>query len=179
MSPPGRDFRAVRMTRRGGAKVRRMLLAEIGDTGYNIILFLHIATLFIAFAPLFVNPFIDLETRGNKSIRQAIFKGIAQRSMRIHGSMLILGGLLGFGVAGMSGKGPDGELLISVSDSWVWPSVVLWLAMNGVLHAMVIPGEKAIAAGDDEAGRKAEVGGTILTLLFLGTLYLMVFKPGL
>jgi hypothetical protein len=154
-----------------------MLLAEIGDTGYNIILFLHIATFFMAFAPLFVNPFIDLQTRGKSSVRRAIYAGIAPRSMRIHGSMLVLGGLLGFGVVGMSDDG-TGESVFSLGDTWLSLAVVLWVAMNGVLHAMVIPGEKAIAAGDDETGRKAEVGGTVLTLLFLGTLYLMVFKPG-
>lgn len=155
-----------------------MLLADVGDTGYNIMLLLHLLTLFAAFAPMFVHPFIERETRGNPTARQAVFQGIAKRGMRIHGSMLIVAGLLGFGLAGMSGEDADGELLISVSDSWVWPSVVLWLAMNGVLHAMIIPGEKAIAAGDESGARKSEIGGAAITLMFLVTLYLMVFQPG-
>ncbi len=57
-------------------------------------------------------------------------------------------------------------------------SVAIWIAMNGVLHAMIIPGEKAIAAGDDTVGKKAEVGGMLITLMFVVTLFLMVFKPG-
>ena len=153
-----------------------MLLADIYDTPYNIMLFVHIFAMFAAFAPMFVNPFIDRETQGNPTVRQAIFAGIAARSMRIHGSMLILGGLIGFGVAGMSKVGD--ELVYSVSDSWLWPSVAIWIAMNGVLHAMIIPGEKAIAAGDDTVGKKAEVGGMLITLMFVVTLFLMVFKPG-
>ena len=158
---------------------RRMLLADINDTGYNIILFLHILTMFAAFAPMFVHPFIDRETAGgDASVRQAIFTGIAARSMKIYGSMLILGGLLGFGVAGMSKAPGTDELVYSVSDSWLWPAAVVWVAMNGVLHGMIIPGEKAIAAGDDTAGKKAEIGGMLITLMFLVTLYLMVFKPG-
>jgi hypothetical protein len=156
-----------------------MLFAEIGDTGYNLILFLHIATLFMAFAPMFVHPFLDLQTRDDESIRRSIYGAIAQRTMRIHGSMLIIGGLLGFGLAGMSGKDANDELIISVTDSWVWPAIVLWIAMNGVLHAMVVPGEKAIAAGDDETAKKAEIGSTLITVMFLATLYFMVFKPGL
>ena len=36
-----------------------MLLAAVGDTPYNIFLFLHIAAMFAAFAPMFVNPFIE------------------------------------------------------------------------------------------------------------------------
>ncbi|MEQ8841071.1 MAG: hypothetical protein RIB98_08820 [Acidimicrobiales bacterium] len=153
-----------------------MLLAAYQDTPYNIMLFVHILTMFAAFAPMFVHPFIDRETQGNPSVRQAIFAGIATRSMRIHSTMLIIGGLLGFGLAGMSKVGD--ELLYSVSDGWLWPAAVLWFAMVGVLHAMVIPGEKAIASGDDTVGRKAEIGGMLITLMFLVTLYLMVFKPG-
>ena len=65
-----------------------------------------------------------------------------------------------------------------MSDSWLWPAVAIWIAMNGVLHGMIIPGEKAIAAGDDATGKKAELGSTLLTLMFVATLYLMVFKPG-
>ena len=155
-----------------------MLLADIGDTGYNIILFFHILTMFAAFAPMFVHPFLDQQTKGDASVRQSLFAGIAARSMRIYGSMLILGGLLGFGIAGMSGKDANDELFISVSDSWLWPSVALWIAMNGVLHGLIIPGEKAIAAGDDAAGKKTEIGGMLITLMFVVTLYLMVFKPG-
>jgi hypothetical protein len=153
-----------------------MLLADIGDTPYNIILFVHILTMFVAFAPMFVNMFLDRQTRGDSSVRQAVFTGIAQRSMKIYGSMLILGGFLGFGVAGMSKSGE--ELVYSVSDSWLWPGVLIWVAMNGVLHGMIVPGEKAIGAGDDVGGKKAELGGQLMTVMFLVTLFLMVFKPG-
>lgn len=155
-----------------------MLLADIGDTPYNIILFVHILTMFAAFAPMFVNMFLDRQTRGDSSVRQAVFTGIAQRSMKIYGSMLILGGFLGFGVAGMSGKDANDEFFISVSDSWLWPAILIWVAMNGVLHGMIIPGEKAIGAGDDVGGKKAELGGQLMTVMFLATLFLMVFKPG-
>jgi len=50
--------------------------------------------------------------------------------------------------------------------------------MNGVLHGMIVPGEKAIGAGDDVGGKKAELGGQLMTVMFLVTLFLMVFKPG-
>lgn len=155
-----------------------MILADIGDTSYNVVLFLHILAMFAAFAPMFVHPFIDKQTQGDATVRQSVFRGIAARSMKIYGSMLILGGLLGFGVAGMSGKDANDELFISVSDSWVWPAVVLWVAMNGVLHGMIIPGEKAIADGDESLAKRVEIGGMLITLMFLVTLYLMVFKPG-
>jgi hypothetical protein len=78
----------------------------------------------------------------------------------------------------MSGKDANDELFISVSDSWVWPAVVLWLAMNGVLHGMILKGEKAVATGDDSGVKRIALGGQLITLMFLVSLYLMVFKPG-
>ncbi|MDW3219487.1 MAG: hypothetical protein R8F63_12825 [Acidimicrobiales bacterium] len=155
-----------------------MILADVGDTGYNVVLFLHILTMFVAFSPAFVHPFVENDTQGMGDARQRIFTGIASRGMKIYGAALIVGGLLGFGLAGMSGKDANGDLFISVSDSWVWPAVVLWLAMNGVLHAMILKGEKKLAAGDDSAVKTIALGGQLITVMFLITLYLMVFKPG-
>lgn len=154
-----------------------MILADIGDTGYNVMLLLHIVAMFVAFAPAFVHPFIDNDTKDLGSARQAIFTNIAQRGMRIYGAALIVGGLLGFGVAGMSDDG-TGELVYRVSDGWVLAAVVLWVAMNGVLHALILPGEKAVAAGDESSTQKVMIGGQLITVMFLVTLYLMVFKPG-
>lgn len=155
-----------------------MLLADIGDTGYNIILLLHILTMFVAFSPAFVHPFIENDTREMGAARQRIFTGIASRGMKIYGSSLIVGGLLGFGVAGMSKAPGTDELVYSVSDSWVWPAVVLWLAMNGILHGMILKGEKALAGGDESAAKTVALGGQLITVMFLVTMYLMVFKPG-
>ena len=92
--------------------------------------------------------------------------------MRIYGSALIVGGLLGFGVAGLSDK------IYQLSDAWLAFSIIIWLAMNGVLHVMVFPAERAIADGDEPNTKKAETGTLIITLLFLLSLYLMIFKPG-
>ena len=149
-----------------------MILAQVGGSGYNIILFLHIMAMFVAFAPTFVYPFIARETNGDYSVRRSLYAGIAKRSMRIYGSALVVGGLLGFGIAGLSDK------VYQLSDGWLAFSIIIWLAMNGVLHVMVFPAEKAIADGDEPNTKKAETGTLIITLLFLLSLYLMIFKPG-
>ncbi|MET0197859.1 MAG: hypothetical protein ABW364_11555, partial [Rhodococcus fascians] len=64
------------------------------------------------------------------------------------------------------------------SQTWIWLAVVVWIAMNGVLHAMLLPAEKALAAGDESARGRVDTGGMIMTVLLLVILYLMVFKPG-
>lgn len=153
-----------------------MILGAVGDTPYNIVLFLHILAMFVAFAPVFVQPYIELDTKGD-STRAKLFGGIAKRSMRIHGGALVISGFLGFGIAGMS-KDANDELVYSVSDGWLIAAVIVWVAMNGVLHAMIVPAEKAVAAGDESRTSKLVLGGQMMQALLLASLYLMVFKPG-
>ena len=50
--------------------------------------------------------------------------------------------------------------------------------MNGVLHGMLLPAERALASGDESARQTVDTGGLIMTVLLLVMLYLMVFKPG-
>lgn len=149
-----------------------MTFGAVGDTGYDIMLLLHVAAMFVALAPTFVHPFLARDNNGDYSVRRSLYTGIAKRSMRIYGSALVVGGLLGFGVAGLSDK------VYRLSDAWLVVSVLVWLAMNGVLHAMVFPAEKAIANDDQPNPRRAETGSLIITVLFLLSLYLMIFKPG-
>ncbi len=151
-----------------------MILAAVGDTPYNIMKFLHILTIMVAFAPAFVNPLLSAQMRrGDESAWKRTLTYASKNSMKIYGSALIVSGLLGFAMAGMSDK------LYSMSQAWLSISAVLWVAMNGVLHALIIPSEKAVGNGDSSAQRKLDIGGGAMTALMLVVLYLMVFKPGL
>ena len=137
-------------------------------------LFLHILSMFAAFAPAFLIPFLDLGTRdpSHASARQRIFQIYAPNSRRLHGGALILGGFFGFGVAGLSDE------VYKMSEPWLAISIVLWVIMNGVLHAVIIPTERALAEGDESTANRLDKGGAAMTVLFLATLFLMVFKPG-
>ena len=64
-------------------------------------------------------------------------------------------------------------------QGWLVAAVVVWIAMNGVLHALVRPGEKGVAAGETSAERKLQVGGNVLTLLVIVQLVIMHWKPGI
>jgi uncharacterized membrane protein len=149
------------------------MLAVIGSTGYDVMLVLHIASAVVAFAPAFAHPLIERQTRSlDASSRGAVLGFLAQNSRRVYTPALILTGLFGFGLQGMS----DGA--IEFSQTWIWLAVVVWIAMNGVLHAMLLPGERALASGDESARQRVDIGGMIMTVLLLVILYLMVFQPG-
>ena len=149
------------------------MLAEIGSTGYDVMLFLHIASALVAFAPAFAHPLIERQSRSLDPANRGIILGyLAQNSRRVYMPALIVTGLLGFGLQGMS------DSVWEFSQTWIWLAVVVWVAMNGVLHGMLLPAEKALAAGDESARQRVDTGGMIMTVLLLVILYLMVFKPG-
>ena len=85
---------------------------------------------------------------------------------------MILVGLLGFGLQGMS----DG--VWEFGQTWLWLAVIVWVAMNGVLHGLLLPAERALAAGDESATKRVDTGGMVFTVLLVVMLWLMVFKPG-
>lgn len=152
------------------------MFAAVHDTPYDILLVLHILTGVIAFAPAFTHPALATKMRRDGfTERSTVIGHMSSFGMRRYGAALILSGLLGFGVAGLS----DG--VFKMSQGWLMAAFVVWIAMNGVLHAGVLPAERAIAAAgtviDETAEKKLAVAGTLLTVLFVVQLYLMVFKP--
>jgi uncharacterized membrane protein len=140
-----------------------MIFAAPGDTGYDLVLLVHILSAFVAFAPaFFVHPALGWMSRG---------EGSTYRRQLLTWSMIVTG-VLGFALAGMS------DDVYSVSDGWVVASIIVWIAMNGVLHAVLLPAEKAWGAGDNSAEQKLVNASSVVTLLMVGMMYLMVFKPG-
>ncbi len=152
-----------------------MIFSSVGDTPYNIMLLLHILTAIAAFAPAFVHPVLSAQMKADGlADRPKVFSYMATNSQRIYGSALIVTGLLGFGVAGMSDE------TFSMSDGWLAAAFIAWIAMNGLLHAIIRPSEKAIAAGEgnEATERKLAIAGMAITALLVVQLYLMVWKPG-
>ena len=132
------------------------------STAFKISLFLHIATVIVAFAPavLAVLP-------GGRD--GAI--GVLEKAARtVYSPALILAGL--FGILCIVTSDVGGTAVFEFSETWVSLAFVVWIAMNGVFHALVLAGQKQ----NDAA--KVISGQQIMTVLLLAMLYLMVFKPG-
>jgi uncharacterized membrane protein len=150
-----------------------MLLAAIRDTPYNIVLFLHILTVIIGLAPAVVFPIVGVMMKdGDPAARLAMYAKFASSGQRIFANSLIVAGLLGFALVGMSDSG------IEMSETWISLSILIWIALIGVLHGLIIPTQRAVSEGDSAAEAKLTKIGPIFHLLALVMLYLMVFRPG-
>ena len=148
------------------------MFAAYRDTGYDVVLFLHVLTAFVAFAPAFVHPLITNQTKTlDATNRGRVLGMIAGNGRRIYAPALVVTGL-GFAMQGMSGG------VIEFGQTWFWSAIVIWIAMNGILHAVLLPAERALAGGDEASEAKVASTGMVLTVLFLVMLYLMVFQPG-
>ncbi len=149
------------------------MVAAIGDTPYNIVLVLHILSALVAFAPAFVHPLLIQQSKGmDTGSRQALLGHLMGNGRRMYGPALIINGLLGFALSGMSGG------IYALSQTWLIAAIVVWIAMNGLIHAVLIPAERAMSNGDDSAEARFDKAGPVVAILLVIMLILMVFKPG-
>ena len=85
---------------------------------------------------------------------------------------LVLAGLLGFGLIGMSDKE------FAFDQAWVGPAILLWLIEIALLAVGILPAQKKVAAGDASAAKMLPMLTGVSHLILVVTVYLMVFKPG-
>ena len=150
-----------------------MLIAVIDDTGFRIFLLLHILAVIVAFAPAFVWPVASVRLKkAGKQPGPIIGSMAAGNTAQVHGPALVLAGLFGFAMIGMSDKA------WKFSQSWVSAALVVWLAMIGLVFGLMLPAEKKAHAGDEAAEKRISMVGGILHLLLLVMLYVMIWKPG-
>ncbi len=155
-----------------------MVLSAVGDAGYDVLLLLHIGFVLVGLAPLFVHPVLARQVAGldGDGVRSVLDR-MTRTGRLVYTPALVVGGFMGFGVAGLSDE------TFKVSQPWLMTAVWVWIAMMGVHHGMMIPAEKALARGPAAdvvkiARRRLDLGATLVSILLVIQLYLMVFKPG-
>lgn len=150
-----------------------MVLAALRDDTYNIFLFLHIIAFLVAAAPALLNPMLAayFRSNGGEPALQS-WSGFTARYTKL----FTLGALVVLLVTGVVMILLSDDV-IEFSDLWISLSFLVWLGIGGVVSAMVLKGQKQVAAGDMSGAAKIMRGGQIAGILLLLVLYLMVFKP--
>lgn len=157
-----------------------MIIAAYLGTGYKIMLFIHVLAMIVAFAPSFVWPFVSVGLRkaGDQDPAGTINRLNGGSSQRIYGPALAVGGLVGFGVAGMSKPSSGADPIFAMSQTWLMVAALVWVIMLGIYFGLLAPAEKKLAEGDRSVEKMIGMGTGIMHLLIVIALYLMVFKPG-
>jgi hypothetical protein len=156
-------------------------------TLFNIVLVLHVIVAIVAFGGLaMMSAYSSRALRGTAGRAAVLLETTADVTKVAHGAL--------YAVA------PLGIVLVSLSDGdiefsalWISISFVVWFAMIGVAHALVLKNLKAAAtraadldptselADDPEALgylKKMGAGDAIGQLLLVAALVLMVWQPG-
>lgn len=151
-----------------------MIIAAVGDTAYNIILLVHILTAMVAMAPLFLPSLLRSSVSRDTSAQQQLGLLMIANTRRFYGPALILSGLLGFALAGLS------DQTYSMSDGWLLSAAVIWVVMNGVLHGVMLPVFKQLGSGQltVAAIKRLSLGTGMMSSLLIVQLWLMIWKPG-
>lgn len=165
-----------------------MLLAAIDSFGYNVVLLLHLLTAIVAFAPAFVWPVLNRQRRlegttGDQPASQISGDPIPATAPTggaisaiidpiIHGGALVVSGLFGSALVGMSSK------VYEFGQTWVSIAFLLWILMVVVLFAGLVPAQRAIREGKVAAEQRLAMSYGGLHLLLLLQIIVMVWKPG-
>jgi len=147
-----------------------MVLAVMDSnaSAYKIVLVLHIIFVVVAFGGLFCAPMLSRVEGAAGSVA----KGMVGYVQRIAIPAVILAGLMGFALIGMSNKE------FEFSQAWVGPAILLWLIEIGLFFGGILPAEKKVAEGDASAAKQLGMFTGISHLILLVVVFLMVFKPG-
>jgi uncharacterized membrane protein len=151
-----------------------VVLAAYADTGYNILLLLHIVSVIVAFAPAAINPLLEryLVRNGGDAALQTWAGFARDYTRKISLSALVVALVSGILMIVVSDE------VWEFSDTWVSLAFLVWFAIAGVVSALILKGERLVAAGDMKGRELLAKGGPIATVLLLVMLYLMIFKPG-
>jgi hypothetical protein len=145
---------------------------------FKVLLALH-----IVFAIFVIGPLVHAAKTAGRGVRMGdgVATAAAARLLRIYSIVSVLVVLLGFGL--MSVK-VHGHTVAEFGDTWIWLSVVLWLAAVGVIHAVLVPTLNRITASIEKEEsvvgqtlRVALIGG-VVGALFVVIVFLMVYRPG-
>ena len=150
---------------------------------YKVMLLLHLVSVVVAFAAGVVHPLMDARSRdADPGTRRSLLGWMAQNGRMVHFPALVLVGVFGLGMVFSSKVGDSDENVFGFDQAWVSISLLVWIAMCGIVSGMLMPAERKLAAGEGDTGaleKKVAIGGQVTTVLFLVMLYLMIWKPGL
>jgi len=131
------------------------------STGYQLLGYLHVLAVIVAFGPLFIYPSMQ---------RAGASQALAKMHVRLMLPALTLVWVLGMGLVGAS------DDIWELSQTWILLSLIGWVVLMLVSWFLIRP---AINDPGETAKSRLAAGIGVTHVLLVVILYLMTFKPGL
>lgn len=130
-----------------------------------------------------IGPLIHAVTTASRAVRHDDGPAATAtvRLIRVYSIASVLAVVLGMGLLSMDSPYGNHEKLGSFSQTWIWLSVLLWLAAIGLAHALIVPALRPIAEGKPAGGSVATrvlAIGIVDALLLSAIVFLMIYQPG-
>jgi len=156
-------------------------LAAVDSTSYQIVLVLHLLAVVIGLGAVTLGAVFAAQVRRNPGPGARLLVETQVRMTKLAGWFVLAIPVFGFGLVGLS------DHAYSLSQSWVWQSLVVWVLVMGVLHGMVLASGRKLLAALDGAGsaepaavaglvQRLAVGTGLVGLLTILGIVRMVFR---
>ncbi|HET8665493.1 MAG TPA: DUF2269 family protein [Nocardioides sp.] len=148
---------------------------------FKLLLFLHLLAAIFA-----VGPLVGAATTASRALRtsDAGAATSAARMIRLYSYVSVVVVIFGMGLMSQKAPWDSSEEVASMSDTWIWLSLLLWVAAMAVSLGVLAPSLTKAAAqigGTGSAqglvGRVAAAGG-VIGLIYAAIVLLMVYQPG-
>ena len=136
--------------------VPALSLAAISDTSYELVLVLHILAVIVAFAPAVAHPLTGARVKqaeGDEGVVR-FSAAIAKPGRWVYFPALVLSGVFGGALIGLSKPTADAEVLWKFEQTWIWLGITIWVVLCGLVSG-VDPPRRAEGGGRRPVGAAA------------------------
>jgi hypothetical protein len=147
-----------------------------GGGAYKVFLALHLLSVVVGFGPWFLNGLIAARAGGAEPDEARVLSRANLQVSTI--SQFAIYGVIVFGAAAL---GAAQKHTIDFGDAFIYVSIIIWVAIVGVLHGLILPAQRALGEGAGDRAtltQRQSLGAALLNLLVLIAIVLMVWEPG-
>jgi hypothetical protein len=147
-----------------------------GGGAYKVFLALHLLAVVVGFGPWFLNGLIPARAAGAEA-----GEGRALNRANLQVSTVSQYAIYAVVIFGAATLGSAHKHTIDFGDTFIWLGIIIWVAIVGILHGMILPAQRELAEGKGDRAaltQRQSLGAALLNLLVVIAIVLMVWAPG-
>ena len=142
--------------------------------------------LHLLFAIFAIGPLVHAATTAGRGVRTGNGAATASsaRMLRVYSYTSVLVVIAGMALMSMDDPDDKTRKIGEFSQTWIWLSVVLWLAAIAIVLAVIVPTLNKATALIQQQGSvvtltaRVAASGGVVGLIFAVIVFLMVYQPG-